>query len=151
MRPTLSSVDSSHINNTSSKPDTRLSNEYNDIITLQSSLNFWTSISAECLSTLIKSEQLMEARERIKLEKSEGEDLTTRLKAAKRVTAGFVWKEGTNRLSKSVFEVRKEKQQKRKEPERTKIKKEAMTCRVLKQKADALLSSGKQIEKVSNK
>ena len=119
--------------------------------TQQSSLNFSTGVSAECLSSLLKSEQLMEARERIKLEKAEGEDLATRLRAAKRIMAGFVWKEGTNRLGKIVFEVCKEKQQKQKEAERKKIQKEERAYLDLKQKADALLLSGKQIEQMNNK
>ena len=67
----------------------------------------------------------MEAREGIKSEKSEGEDLVSRLKASKRLTAGFCWKEGTNRLGKTIFEVAKEKINKKKEEERNKIRKNA--------------------------
>ena len=52
--------------------------------------------------------QLMEARERIRNDKANGEDLATRLKQAKCITAGFCWKEGTNRLGKTKFEVCKE-------------------------------------------
>ena len=142
---------SSNNNEVTSITSDALPLDIDDTTTQQSSLNFSTGVSAECLSSLVKSEQLMEARERIKLEKAEGEDLATRLKAAKRIMAGFVWNEGTNRLGKTVFEVCKEKQQKRKEAARKKIQKEERTYLDLKQKADALLSSGKQIEQMNNK
>ena len=75
----------------------------------------------------------MEGRERINLKKPEGEDLVTRLRAAKSDIAGFVWKEGTNYLGKTVLEVCKEKQQKREEAEREKIQKEQKTYLEIKQ------------------
>ena len=89
----------------------------------QSSLNFSTGVSAECLTALVRNEQLMEARERIWKEKGNGEDLTTRLKQAKHVTAGSVWKEGTNRLGKTIFEVCKEKQLLKRKKQRDKVQK----------------------------
>lgn len=66
-----------------------------------STLNFSTGLSAECLTALIRNDQLMEARERIKREKSEGAELVDRLKEGTRITAGFCWKEGVNRLGKT--------------------------------------------------
>ena len=121
------------------------------ISTQQSSLNFSSGVSAECLTALVGNQQLMEARERIKREKAHGEDLATRLKAAKRITAGFVWKEGTNRLGKTVFEVCKERYKRKKELERKKKQKQKNDYLQLKHKADALLSSGKDVSKMSNK
>ena len=116
-----------------------------------SSLNFSTGVSAECLTALVGANQLMEARERIKKVKSDGDDLSTRLKNAKRITAGFCWKEGPNRLGKTVFEVCKDKQ-KQKEQEQNELKlKEEKTYLELKEKADAILASGKAIDKMSNK
>jgi len=126
-------------------------NDNQTIRTQQSSLNFSTGVSAECLTALVGSQQLMEARERIKREKVDGEDLATRLKAAKRITAGFVWKEGTNRLGKTVFEVCKEKYKRKKDLERQKKQKEKKDYFELKHKADALLSSAKDVTKMSNK
>ncbi len=43
----------------------------------QSSLNYSTGTSAECLTALVMNEQLMEASERIWKEKTNGEDLAT--------------------------------------------------------------------------
>ena len=116
-----------------------------------SSLNFSTGMSAECLTALVGADQLMEARERIKKAKSDGDDLSTRLKNAKRITAGFCWKEGTNRLGKTVFEVCKEKQKKKEQEQKEKKLKEEKTYLELKEKADAILASGKAIDKMSNK
>jgi len=93
----------------------------------------------------------MEARERIRKEKANGEDLVTRLKQAKRVTAGFVWKEGTNRLGKTIFEVCKEKQLMKKKDQEDKMKKEKKAYFELKAKADSILSTGQPIDKLSNK
>ena len=119
--------------------------------TQQSSLNFSTGVSAECLTALVRTEQLMEARERIKREKAEGEDLATRLKGGRKITAGFCWKEGTNRLGKTVFEVCKEKLVQKKNEEMKKKNKEEKAYLDLKEKADTILSSGKEIGKMSNK
>jgi len=116
-----------------------------------SSLKFSTGMSAECLTALVSTKQLMEARERIKKAKSDGEDLTTRLKAAKRITAEFCWKKGTTYLGKIIFEVCKVKQLKKRQEARDKMIKEEKTYLELKQKADAILASGKGIEKMSNK
>ena len=49
----------------------------------QLSLNFSTSISAICLTDIVRQEQLQEAREMIQNEKRDGKDLTAKLKAAK--------------------------------------------------------------------
>ena len=117
----------------------------------QSSLNFSSGVSADCLTALVRNEQLMEARERIKREKLEGKDLATRLKVGSKITAGFCWKEGTNRLGKTIFEVCKEKALKKRNEELEKKNKEEQAYLQLKEKADAILSSGKEIEKMSNK
>ena len=153
MKPNQVSASSSSINNETSSTSDAPPDSHNieTTGTQQSSLNFSTGVSAECLNALVGSQQLMEARERIKREKANGEDLATRLKAAKRITAGFVWKEGTNRLGKTVFEVCKEKHKQKKELERKKKQKQKKDYFDLKHKADALLSSGKEVSKMSNK
>ena len=101
-RPILSAFNFSHNNNIPSTFDTS-SEEYEDTITQQSSLNFLTGISTKYSTILIKSEQLIEARERTKLERAKSEDFATCLRAAKRATTGFVWKEGTNCLANKFF------------------------------------------------
>ena len=93
----------------------------------------------------------MEARERIKKAKSDGDSLSTRLKNAKRITADFCWKEGTNHLGKIVFEVCKGKQKQKEQEQKEKKLKGEKTYLELKEKADAILASGKAIDKMSNK
>ena len=104
------------VNETSNtSDDTSNLHDEQTISTQQSSLNFSTGVSAECLTVLDGNQQLMEASKRIKRKKAHGEDLTNRLKEAKRITAGFVWKEDTNCLGETVFEVCKEKYKRKKE------------------------------------
>ena len=62
----------------------------------------------------------MEAREIIQKEKAKGEELVARLKAARQITAGFYWKEGSNHLGKDLFEICKKKHLKKKTEEREK-------------------------------
>ena len=85
----------------------------NDLSAKQLSLHFSTGMSAICLTDIVRYEQLQEAREMIQNEKMDGEDLTARLKAAKSLTASICWKNETNQLGKSVFEVAKDKQMKK--------------------------------------
>ena len=57
----------------------------------------------------------------------------------------------SNRLGKDLFEVCKEKSLRKKTEEREKKQKEEKTYLELKEKADAILASGKEINKMSNK
>ncbi len=50
----------------------------------------------KCPTAFIRTEQLMEGRQRIQKGKANGEEITTRLNKAKRVTASFCWKERMN-------------------------------------------------------
>ena len=151
MRPVCASTntDDNPDNSTTTSPS--ISHQSHAANTQQSSLNFSTGVSAECLTALVRNEQLMEARERIRTEKADGEDLASRLKKAKRVTAGFCWKEGTNRLGKTIFEICKEKQLVKKREAQQKKQKEQNAYLALKEKADAILSTGQAVEKYSNK
>lgn len=155
MQPNNNNSDSNHASSANSRASaitTSHSSQGETLSTRQSSsLNFSTGVSAECLTALVRTDQLMEARERIRKEKANGEDLVTRLKQAKRVTAGFVWKEGTNRLGKTIFEVCKEKQLMKKKDQEDKMKKEKKAYFELKAKADSILSTGQPIDKLSNK
>ena len=113
------------------------------------SLNFSTGVSALCLSDIVRHEQLQEARERIQKDKKDGEDVTSKLRAAKKLTAGICWKSDTNRLGKSVFDIAKEKQLKKQIETATKIKMDEKAYLHLKEQAASLLSSGKELNKMS--
>ena len=117
----------------------------------QLSLNFSNGMSAICLTDIVRHEQLQEARERIQNSKRDGEDLIAKLKAAKKLTAGICWKNETNRLGKSVFEVAKDNQMKKDIESARKVFIEEKTYLQLKREADTLLSSGKDLKNMSIK
>ena len=116
-RKILSVFNSSPNNNNISSTSDTSSDEYEDTITQQSSLNFSTGISTKYLTILIKSEQLIEAKERTKLERAKREDLVTCLRAAICATTGFVWKEGTNCLANHFLKCAKKRSGKGKDVE----------------------------------
>ena len=139
--------------------DSTNSNTYEDETTINSetsnseqlTLNFSTGVSALCLNDIVRHEQLQEARERIQKEKKDGEDVTSKLRAAKKLTAGICWKNNTNRLGQSVFDIAKEKQLEKKIETANKIKMDEKAYLQLKKQADELLSSGKELKKMSIK
>ena len=69
--------------------------------------------------------------------------MTSKLKAAKKLTAGICWKNGTNRLGKSVFEVARDKQLKKKVEAAKKLYLEEKTYLQMVKEANSLVSSGK--------
>ena len=62
--------------------------------TQQSSLNFSTGQSAATIESIIAATQLLERREQIKKEQEEGKKLAEKLKEAKRITTGMLYKTG---------------------------------------------------------
>jgi len=108
-------------------------------------------MSAICLSDILRHEQLQEARERIQTDKEDGEAVTANLKAAKKISAGMCWKHGTNRLGMSIFEVVKERKTKKEIEIAKKVFSEEKTYLQLKEEADRLISSGKDLKKMSIK
>ena len=121
------------------------------ILTQQSSLNFSTGKSSFCISAILKQEQLQEARERIKKEKDGGETLTSKLKSAKRVTAGLCYNSGTNRLGIDVFEVCKENHLKKMNEIKEKLKNEQHVHMQLAKEADDILTSTPDVTKLTLK
>ena len=119
------------------------------ILTQQSSLNFSTGKSSFCISAILKQEQLQEARERIKKEKDGGETLTSKLKSAKRVTAGLCYNSGTNRLGVDVFEVCKQNHLKKMNEMNEKLKNEQHMYMQLAKESDEILTSTPDITKLT--
>ena len=118
---------------------------------IASSLNYSKGTSAFCLGVILKQEQLMEAREKINMEKLEGKTLVEKLKEAKRVTAGICYKIGTSRLGKDVFAVSKESVENKKLALINKMNEDEKTYLKLKKDADELMSMNKPVEKLNNK
>ena len=73
-----------------------------------SDLNFNSGQSLTCLKAMLSQEQLHEARQRIQEDRSHGKSIKEQLKANTRLSAGILFKAGSNRLGKTVFEVCKE-------------------------------------------
>jgi len=119
--------------------------------TAQPSLNFVTGTSAFCLDAIVKQQQLQSARERIKSEKNTGDTMVTRLRSAKRVTAGICFNSGTSRLGKDVFQICKDNEEKKANEMREKQKDEEREYLRLDKMAQEILSSGKDIKKLTNK
>ena len=62
--------------------------------TQQSSLNFEYGKAAEWIKRLINNSQLLERREEIRMEQTEGELLAQKLQDAKQITSGILFKTG---------------------------------------------------------
>ena len=121
------------------------------VSTFQPSLNFDTGTSAFCLDAILKQQQLQTARERIKSEKDTGDTMATRLRSAKRVTAGICFNSGTARLGIDVFQICKDNEEKKANEMREKQKDEEREYLRLDKMAKEILSSGKDIKKLTNK
>ena len=75
------------------------------IVSVRDSLNYSSGTAAFCIDALLSNHDKMQARERIKEENYKGKSIRDTLKEGKRVTSGIVFKAGTTRLGKTVFDV----------------------------------------------
>ena len=73
-----------------------------------SDLNFSSGQSLTCLKAMLSQDQLHEARQRIREDRSHGMSIKEQLKSNTKLSAGILFKAGSNRLGKTVFEVCKE-------------------------------------------
>ena len=112
--------------------------------TKQPSLNFSYGAASLCLDTIITSEDLQKARERIKKEKEDGKSVTQKLKESAKITAGIVWKCGTNHLGKSVIDAMKQDQTNKFIAEKQKIQKKEKAHLKLKSNSDTLIVTRKK-------
>ena len=124
----------------------------NSDTTQQSSLNFSTGQSAATIESIIAATQLLERREQIKKEQDEGKKLAEKLKDAKRITTGMLYKTGdTIRLGPDIFTICKENEMKKDEEMRNRMKADEEAYLKLKAQANEIISSSESIQKLSNK
>jgi len=71
-------------------------------------LNFASGESLRCIKAILTQDQLHEARERIRDDMSNGKSIRDQLKANSRLSAGILFKSGSTRLGKTVFDVCRE-------------------------------------------
>ena len=114
-------------------------------------LNYSTGTSAFCLDSLVQHSELMKSRERVKNERDNGKTVKEKIQAAKRVTAGVLFKASSCRIGKDVFEVQRDHAQERLTIEMAKLNKVKQNYLLLKDKAAAVLALGKTPDKWSAK
>ena len=71
-------------------------------------LNFASGESLRCLKAILTQDQLHEARERIREDMDNGKSIKDQLKANSRLSAGILFKSGSTRLGKTVFDICRE-------------------------------------------
>ena len=120
-------------------------------ITEKQSLNFNTGTASFVLDAIVQHEVLQKARDRIKREQESGKAVSEKLRKSTRITAGIVWKCGTNHLGKNILDVMKQDQVKKYQAEREKIEKAEKAYLKQKDKSDALIATGKPIEQFTLK
>ena len=114
-------------------------------------LNFENGMSRTCIDKIVQHSELMKSRERVKREQDDGRSLKLKLESAKRVTAGILFRSGSARLGKTVFEIQKEIKAKKDAMEREKIQKAKETYFVAKTRAQNILQGGKPLQKLNIK
>ena len=114
-------------------------------------LNFNHGTAAFCIDAIVSHGDLQKARERIKSDHLRGKSIKEKLEAAKRVTSGIVFASGTSRLGKTVFDVCKENQERRKAEIMDKIKKEEAKYQQHVKEAHAVFDKKSDINKMTIK
>ena len=87
-------------------------------------LNFQSGMSNFCLKAYLSNEQLQQARESIRSDMNTGKSVKQQLKESTRLSAGIIFKAGSSRLGKTVFDVHKENVEEKQRVLVEKIKKE---------------------------
>ena len=114
-------------------------------------LNFSHGTAAFCIDAIVSHNDLQIARERIKNEHQKGKTIREKLEAAKRVTSGIVFASGTSRLGKTVFDVCRENENKKKAEDIERIQKEEVKYINDVKKAQATLAAKPDINKMTIK
>ena len=90
-------------------------------------LNFSIGMSQYCLKSYLSNEQLQQTREEIRQDMITGKSVKQVLKESTRLSSGIVFKAGTSRLGKTVFDVYWENIIEKNQKEIEKIKKDENT------------------------
>jgi len=115
-------------------------------------LNFSSGESSFCLKSILSQQQLQEAREKMRDDMERGKDLKEKLKnSKKRLSAGIVFKAGTSRLGKTVFDIHRENIDDKVKKAREKMRKEEQMYKLNVEKANEILSKNIAIENMTIK
>jgi len=108
-------------------------------------------MSKYCLKAFISNEQLQQAREEIRNDMDSGKSIKEQLKESTRLSAGILFKAGSSRIGKTVFDVYRENLEEKNKNLIAKIKNdEKMYCEQVK-KAEEVFEKKKTIESMTIK
>ena len=108
----------------------------------QVEVNMVGGTAAWCLKTLVRQDDLMTARERIKADRGQGTTYEEELRAMKRITGGKLFKVGQVRIGKTIFQIHKDNDQEKKCIAQVKSAKENMDYAACVAAATDLIASG---------
>ena len=94
-------------------------------------LNFGKGTAAWCLKSIVMNRDLMAARSRIRQRQEDGKSLKQKLMESKKITAGYLFKAGSCRISKTVFDIQKENVVTRNKTEKERARKQKLTYRAM--------------------
>jgi len=113
-------------------------------------LNFSSGQAAFCLTNIVQQKDLFKARENIKKEKDCGKTVREKLEESKRITAGILFKSGSSRLGKTVYDICQKQVDERVKMEKDKVLEMERKYNKERNEATILLSTGKPLEKMTN-
>ena len=109
-------------------------------------LNFSTGLSQYCLKAYLSNEQLQQAREEIREDMNNGKSIKQQLKESTRLSAGILFKAGSSRLGKTVFDIHRENMIEKNEKEIQRIKKDELMYKEQVEKAREVFEKKTNIE-----
>ena len=114
-------------------------------------LNFSEGMSSYCLKAFVSNEQLQQAREELRKDMDSGKSIKQQLKESTRLSAGILFKAGSSRLGKTVFDVHRENLEDKNKELIEKIKKDEKNYYEQVRKAEEVFEKKKTIETMTIK
>ena len=121
------------------------------ILDVKHQLNLSEGTAKFCIDAIVSHEDLQRARERIKGEHQKGKSIMEQLEAAKRITSGIVFGSGTSRLGKTVFDICRENEEKKKDQMIRKIKEDEAKYLIDVKNANLILEKKKDLNTMTIK
>ena len=118
---------------------------------ISNDLNFSSGMSNYCLKAYVSNEQLQQAREQMRKDMDSGKSIKEQLKESTRLSAGIVFKAGSSRLGKTVFDVYKENQEEKHRIAIDKIRNDEKVYNENVRKAEEVFDKKKTLENMTIK
>ena len=120
-----------------------------DNVSTAASLNFNSTLPSFCLKSIISQEQIHEACEQINEDMNTGKELKELLKESKRITSGIIFKAGSVRLGKTVFDIHMENKEEKRKEAISKMKKDEKEYYDNVEKAKAVFEKKSDLQKMT--